>query len=63
MLLQAEVATWTKRKFELTAAPSQVTISKILKKKHEYELMDEHELYAKRPRTVDFPVLGRALSL
>ena len=25
--------------------------------------MDEHELYAKRPRPLDFPDLGRALSL
>ena len=60
---QAEVAAWTRRKFGLTAAPSQVIISKIIKKKHEYGLMDEHELHAKRPKTVIFPDLEEALSL
>lgn len=62
-LSQAEVAAWIKGKFGLTSAPSQVTISKILKKKHDYELIDEHELHAKRLRTVNFPDLEEALSL
>ncbi|BBM97559.1 hypothetical protein Mp_1g06570 [Marchantia polymorpha subsp. ruderalis] len=63
LLSHAEVAAWTKGKFGLTTAPSQVIISKILKKKHDYELMDEYELHAKRPRRVNFPDLEEALSL
>jgi len=55
------IATWAKETFHLPSAPSQVSISKILKKRIEYESMEEAELASKRPQSVCHPQLEEAL--
>lgn len=60
-LSQARLAQYAKTEFALDKELSQAAISKILKKRSEYEKMSEQELQSKRPRTAAFPLLEEAL--
>ena len=58
---QARIAQYAKSEFSMDKELSQAAISKILKKRSDYENMTEQELKSKRPRSSAFPVLEEAL--
>lgn len=58
---QSRLAQWAKSEFALEKPLSQAAISKIISKRSCYEQMNDHELQAKRPRTVTSSVLEEAL--
>ncbi|DAZ99815.1 TPA: hypothetical protein N0F65_001324 [Lagenidium giganteum] len=60
-MTQAQLAQWAQQHFQLPKPPTQPTISHILKRRHEYELMKAEDLSAKRQRSVRFPMLDTAL--
>lgn len=59
---QRALCVWAQRTFDLTRAPSQATISNVLKKRDALRAMAPAELAVKRPRYVKHPELDRALA-
>lgn len=61
-LSQRELCVWAQRAFDLPCAPSQSTVSNVLKKRDALQAMVSSELAAKRQRVVKHPELDRALA-
>lgn len=61
-LSQRELCVWAQRAFDLPCAPSQSTVSNVLKKRDALEAMVSSELALKRQRVVKHPELDRALA-
>lgn len=59
---QAQLAQWAKGQFQLDHVPSQATISFMLKKRQQFELMAGEELANKKMRTVKHPEVDMALA-
>ncbi|GAB9471313.1 hypothetical protein Gpo141_00008530 [Globisporangium polare] len=61
-LSQRELCVWAQRAFDLPCAPSQSTVSNVLKKRDALQNMVSSELALKRQRVVKHPELDRALA-
>lgn len=61
-LSQKELCAWAQRTFDLARAPSQSTISGVLKKRDALHAMVTSELAVKRQRVLKHPELDRALA-
>lgn len=59
---QAQLAQWAKGQFQLDHVPSQATISFMLKRRQQFELMAGEELGNKKMRTVKHPEVDLALA-
>ena len=57
---QSDLAEWAKRELHVAVAPTQGTISNILKRKEEY--LSTKDLFVKRTRVISFPHLDTALA-
>ena len=58
---QNELATWATKTFKTNQPVHRSTISRILKRKYEYETMTDYEMNKKHRRTVAHPALEAAL--